>query len=1047
MNANSLNYKRGWMILPQLAPSLFTSTGTISRATSWCFSLVCLLAFVWQAPAQGQSAATATIEGRVFDEISGNYLRNAVVSIEGTSLQTGTNAEGEYRVVNVPEGNVLLRVAYPGYRHLTFPVTTTAGVVLRQDASLTSAARAVSEVISLDAFAVQERQMSATAAALEEQRRAANIKNVVALEEIGDLGVSTPASYLLSVPGIATVNTTGEIGEISVRGMPPGGTLVTVDGLPVASSSPDSRTFSFFGSVTTNNVERIEVNKVPTPDLPANAIGGSVNMIEKSARSRKTPLLSYNLFGTFMAMRSPERLQIGLSKREGTDRGSSLRPLQPGFDLSYLRPINDSLAIAFTASRNSRLQDREYYIPTWNRVARIQTAARYNSVLNIFETNSVSFNLDGRMGRNTIRLGATYTDADANARQNNFTSNFGTGTAGGEDFSQGAASGVGNVTRTSADTNQHRTLLKTNLIYRYEFGAWKLDLGAIRSEATRGYTNIDDGIFGGYSANITQLVVGATQLSNIHRMAYPRYTAVNRAGATVDIFDANLYSLNSVSSNQFDFESVDHTVTANLQRQLNTSIPVTLKIGGFINDVSRDDRRDIRSWSFTPPNATTGGRLVGNYDLIAQGYSDRRVFDDGIKLTFLSDEKVFALYEQHPDWFVENLVTRHTNRVNNSKQIDETITAAYLRADVSLGRFYAVGGVRFEKTEDEGWGPSDDITRIYQRNSSGQIVRDAQGRPVRITTDALAIAQLQLIERGQYFKTKYSGWYPSLNARYNLTDAVVLRAGYARTIGRPDLGDLLPATTIPDPDGANRDVRVTSHGLEPWTSDNYDFTVETYQLKGATIGLSVFRKDVSNFAYRTIIPLTPELVALYSLPAELLTDGDWTLNSLFNSPDDARLNGFEWSWRQQLASFEQLPLWLRGVSVSASGTHIRVTGAGADNFENMTPKVISWSIAYRLKAFYADVRVYNSKGRRVGTVAASATVPPGAYQAEASRTMISTSLRYQISRRLALQLNVQNLTDSPYRQMIYAPGLPGYANPAVFRRLGIEYTLGIRGTF
>lgn len=1036
MTANSLNV------------SIFLSTSNHFRALSWCLSLLSLLACAWLAPLQGQLASIGTVEGRVFDEVSGDYLRNVMISIAGTNLHASTNAEGEYQLSNVPAGSVTLEVSYPGYLQQTRILTLNAGTTMRQDFSFTASSRAVADVVTLAAFSVRERQMSAETAALEEQRRAANIKSVVSLEEIGDLGVSTPGTYLMYMPGIATVNTTGEIGEVSVRGMGPEGTVVMIDGMSAASSSPDSRTFSFFGSVVPNAIERIEVNKVPTPDLPANAIGGSVNLIEKSARTRRTPLLTYNVFGTFMARFSPEALEIGLKKRDdGIDRKSNLSPVQPGFDLSYLHPINESFAVAFTASRNARLQDREVYLKTWDKIKYIQTAETFNSVLNIFETSAASMNLDARLGRSTIRLGVSYTASEANARQNNFVRNFGAGATGGEDFTQGAIPGVGTVTRSGGNTNQDRSLLKTNFIYRYEAGNWKFDLGAIRTRATRNITNFDDGMFQGFSANITQLVLGISEIGNIHRMAYPKHTAANRAGAAVDIFDVTKFSLNSVASNQVDFESFESTVSANIERHFATRVPFTLKIGGLINGVSRDDLRDIRSWSFTPPNASTGGRLVGNYDLIAQGYSDRRTFRDGVKQGFISGEKLYRLYEENPAWFVENLVTRHTNRVNNSKEIDETISAAYARADVSLGRLNVTGGVRFEHTEDEGRGPLNDISATYQKDANGQIIRDAQGRPLPITTDALARAQLQLKERAQYFETKYSGWYPSINARYDLTKTMVLRAGYAHTIGRPDLELLIPSTTIPDPDGTNRNITVTSRNLEPWSATNYDLTLETYQLKGATISLSIFRKDITNFHYRTIVPLTPGLVALYSLPEYLLTEGDWNLASWSNSSEDARNTGFEWSWRQQLNEFSSLPHWLRGVSFSANGTHIRITGAGKDEFINYTPKVITWSVNYRLKGFNARVNVYNSKGRRMGLVAASATVPPGAYQVEGSRTMIGASVGYQLSRRLTVQLNANNLTDSIYRQIIYAPGIPGYATPSAFRRLGIEYTIGIRGAF
>lgn len=55
-------------------------------------------------------AATGVIEGRVFDAGRGEFLENALVGIEGTSLETLTDAVGGYRLAPVPAGAVRLRV-------------------------------------------------------------------------------------------------------------------------------------------------------------------------------------------------------------------------------------------------------------------------------------------------------------------------------------------------------------------------------------------------------------------------------------------------------------------------------------------------------------------------------------------------------------------------------------------------------------------------------------------------------------------------------------------------------------------------------------------------------------------------------------------------------------------------------------------------------------------------------------------------------------------------------------------------------------------------
>ncbi|TSC56715.1 MAG: hypothetical protein Greene041679_495, partial [Parcubacteria group bacterium Greene0416_79] len=52
--------------------------------------------------------------------------------------------------------------------------------------------------------------------------------------------------------------------------------------------------------------------------------------------------------------------------------------------------------------------------------------------------------------------------------------------------------------------------------------------------------------------------------------------------------------------------------------------------------------------------------------------------------------------------------------------------------------------------------------------------------------------KLRYVYRGARASKTYQDCYPSLNATFNLTDNFLLRAAYARTLGRPDLGEIIP---------------------------------------------------------------------------------------------------------------------------------------------------------------------------------------------------------------------------------------------------------------
>ena len=98
--------------------------------------LLCLLAPF----AAAQTAGTIT--GRIFNPASGEYVRNARISIEGTTLQAVSEDAGAYTLSGVPAGTVRLNVAFTGYRTETAAVTVAPGAVVTRDFELVSALQA-----------------------------------------------------------------------------------------------------------------------------------------------------------------------------------------------------------------------------------------------------------------------------------------------------------------------------------------------------------------------------------------------------------------------------------------------------------------------------------------------------------------------------------------------------------------------------------------------------------------------------------------------------------------------------------------------------------------------------------------------------------------------------------------------------------------------------------------------------------------------------------------------------------------------------------------
>lgn len=1008
-----------------------------------------ILAFS-MAPLHGQAPGTGAIEGRVLNATSGSYLNQVRVIVKDSRFEAVTDENGEFRIAGLPSGPVTVTASYTGLDAQTKAVAVRGGTTTRVDFELTLAgsARPGSEIVRLEAFTVEERELTAQGAALHEQRAAANIKNVVSMDEFGDLGITNPGHFLTYIPGVSNVyNTTGEVEGIGLRGMASSGTLVMFDGAQAASNDPNSRSYNFSGTAT-DNLDRIEVTKVPTPDLPANAVGGSINMVTKSGFNRRAPLFRYNLLATIQAKGTHGNIPRLGEKLAGSEPETTTLGIQPGFSLSYSRPIGQSLALTLNAGRNARYQDREYLLATWDRVRGVQTAGSLYAILNIFFQDSAAIGADWKTGRSVVRARLDVSRYNAITRQNILTYNFGSGATGGEHATTGAAAGTGTLTQSAGpNPNQRRRLVNARISHAFTGDQWKFDWSMARSEARRTFSDMEDGLFYTASSTLSNVVLSADGLDGITSMTMPRLTAASRAGTVLNPYDIRQFTMNTVTTGRMFFNNQVDGVTASATRTFTTVVPLSLKAGASMSRTQRDNWTHSMTWNFRPP-AAAGGQLVGNHDFIADAYSSRRTFNGGVNINWVSATKVYDLYREHPEYFAVNEVTAHTNRVNNTKQLEETISSAYLRSDVKAfdNRLWLVAGVRFERTDDEGLGPLNDIRNTYVRDAAGRIVLGSNGRPVQVNADALTLAKLQYQELGAYSEKSYENFYPSVNASYNLGANFVLRAAWARTIGRPDLSFITPGTSISDPSVASPTITVVNTGLEPWTADNFDLTLESYEFKGATVSLSGFRKQISKFFTSVRIPATPALLEQFGLPEELLS-ADYDIITRENSSEDAVINGFEWNWRQSFRPFGGLPAWARSLGLFLNGTHLRLSGPGANEFSGYSTRIINWGVAYTRGNFALKANATYSNGPRNAEVAANSTTPVGTYTGVAPRMTLGGSVEYRLNKWITVHASGQNLTNGLWRNMTYSPGAPEYTRPTQYRDNGIAYVIGVKGEF
>jgi TonB-dependent receptor len=191
--------------------------------------------------------------------------------IGGTS-----DLDGNYMILSVPDGRFIVKVIYVGYREQTFKVSLGGtNRNARHDVSLKSYSRNLEEV-------VVTRQAKGQMAAINQQLSSIAITNVVASDRIRQNPDANAAEAIGRLPGITVTRSGGEASNIIIRGMPSNYNNVTLNGIELPSAIGDSRSASLSG-ISQYSLQGIEVYKSITPDMDANSVAGTVNMILKTA--------------------------------------------------------------------------------------------------------------------------------------------------------------------------------------------------------------------------------------------------------------------------------------------------------------------------------------------------------------------------------------------------------------------------------------------------------------------------------------------------------------------------------------------------------------------------------------------------------------------------------------------------------------------------------------------------------------------------------------------------------------------------------------------
>jgi TonB-dependent receptor len=220
-------------------------------------------------------AQAGTIRGTVTDE-SGLKLAGANLALSGGPLGTAADLDGEYRLGGVEPGRQRLVVSYMGYQTREVEVEVPESGAVRVDLRLESA------LVQGDEVVVTGERLKGQARSLSIQRANPQISNIVSSDQVGRFPDANVGDALKRIPSITVNYDQGEARFVNVRGTEPRLNSVMINGSRIPSAEGEKRAVQV-DLVPSDMVQAIEVSKAVLPEMEADAIGGSINLVTRTA--------------------------------------------------------------------------------------------------------------------------------------------------------------------------------------------------------------------------------------------------------------------------------------------------------------------------------------------------------------------------------------------------------------------------------------------------------------------------------------------------------------------------------------------------------------------------------------------------------------------------------------------------------------------------------------------------------------------------------------------------------------------------------------------
>lgn len=1028
--------------------TVLTSTPRLRLTFVWLLGWVLTGALLQAQP------STGSISGRVFNPVTGEYVRNAEVRLQGTDRLVATESDGSFRLDGVPAGQATITVTYTGYNTATETVAVSAGQTATREINLTTGAyRGIgTETVQMGQYVVSS-EREGNAKAIMAQRRNMNISTSVASDVFGDVSEGNVGEFLKFLPGVDVEYQDAETRGPRLGGLSPEYVGVTMDGAKLASAdalgsyngfinAPDAGRSMGFEQLSISSIESIEINRTISADMDADSPAGNINLKTKRGFDRKGRRIDWQ----FSVSGVSDDFKWGSTTRPG-DRQNHL--IRPSSKLDYSDVfLNRRLGLSLSLSESKVLVEQQSVTHTFNRNTSaadprpmVLTAVAFGDGPKFIDRDTVSLNLDFKASSRLVLSmttmyntfsGATFSRSlSFTAANNNANVNNGRSTVQGDGLTEIRTNGLAANTARSVNIGGGQNFDKKTKTFtfipkfEYTLNRLLIDGGVTYSKSHNDYQSLPDSIRTHTTDNLTGIDFRAT------RSEYnsAEWTIVQTAGP--DWADLSNYKNPRLQSNEDRGEYVTiYEASVNARYNLPIEMPTYLKIGAKLNEQYRKsyNRNAGDQFSYVGPG---GNVLAANGTITPTGSfanfvsprldAGRRGPEIALNIPNMPrhpDRQALATaFMEHPAWFVSTATaTNYYDAFYASiRDFKQAVPAVYGMADTRLGKWQFRAGLRWERSET--------TSKQWDPVPADEVI--AAGFAVATNRRATTIPGIDF-QYGSRPRVKrngeYDNFFPSFSGKYSFNPNLQAQFGYSHAISRPPISALAGVWTIDD---VNLIVNAPNTNLKPETSNNYVARLAYYFEPVGSLTFLVQQNEITDI--RETYRFTADEFGYGNDPAY---EG-YEFISTLNGDQLFRYRNMEIGYNQQL-SF--LPGLFRNtnVNVSYSRSYANLRRPG------LIPHKVSGSVAWnywrvnlRLSGIWMDDAQW--------------TTTIGRFQRH--NVKFDLNAVFRLTNRMSLFAQGRNILNEPRTQ--YDP-VPDTNLPPVLQGMfnyGVSWVFGIKGNF